>query len=48
MLNQLTSASASTAVDAIVSIVIGVPGAIAAVAVPGAATPARLPAVGRC
>ena len=48
MLNQLTSASASASVNAVVPIMIGVPGAIAAVAIPGTATPARLPPMGRC
>jgi hypothetical protein len=48
MLNQLTSASASASVNAVVSIMIGVPGAIAAVAIPGTAAPAGLAAMGRC
>jgi hypothetical protein len=48
MLDQLTSASASASVNAVVSIMIGVPGTIAAVAISGAATAARFAAVGRC
>jgi hypothetical protein len=47
-LNQLTSAPAAASTNAVVSIMIGIPGAIPAVAIAGAATAARLPAMGRC
>lgn len=48
MFNQLTSTAASAPVNAVVSIMIGVPGAIAAVAISGAATPAGLSAMCGC
>jgi hypothetical protein len=48
VLDQLTSASASASINAVVSIMIGVPGTIAAVAISGTAAAARLAAAGRC